>query len=83
MVVAYRTLMCAQYPSFKQGGYSVAMGQQIVANFCRLAHHVMGISKRDQSGITFPAISTKCLSLIKTIILRLVWRDSVVPLSVE
>ena len=47
MVVAYRTLMCAQYPSFKQGGYSVAMGQQIVANFCRLAHHVMGISKSE------------------------------------
>ena len=58
MVVAYRTLMCAQNPSFKQRGYSVAMGQQIVANFCRLAHHVMGISMRDQSGITFPAIST-------------------------
>ena len=36
----------------------MAMGQQIVANFCRLAHHVMGISKRNQSGITFPAIST-------------------------
>jgi len=29
MVVAYRTLMCAQYPSFKQGGYTVAMGQQL------------------------------------------------------
>jgi len=58
MVMAYRTLMCAQYPSFKQGSYSVAMGQQVVPNFCCFAHYIMVIPKGDQSAIAFPAVST-------------------------
>lgn len=36
----------------------MAMGQQIVTNFCRLAHHVMVIPQGDQSGIALPAVST-------------------------
>jgi hypothetical protein len=57
MVMAYSTLMCAQYPPFKQGGYSVAKGQQIVANFCCFVHHFMGIPKGAQFAIAFPVVS--------------------------
>jgi len=44
MVMAYSTLMRAQYPALKQGGYPVTEGQQVVSNFCGIAHHSMGIS---------------------------------------
>ena len=51
-----------------------------------LRQEVTELKRQVQSQKAVPFLvgkSPKCLSLIKTIILRLVWRDSVVPLSVE
>ena len=35
----------------------MAVGQQVVTNFCRLAYHGMGIPMGDQSAIAFPSVS--------------------------
>lgn len=62
MVIAYSRLMCAQNPSFRQGGCPVATEQQVFANCCRFAHHVTVLSKGDQSAIAFPAVSANAAS---------------------
>src|SRR4030043_2202487 len=60
MLMANSTLMCAQHPSLQQGGHSVAMRQQIIANLLRMADYFMGIPKGIQPGIASPAIGMNC-----------------------
>ena len=56
MLMTNSTVMCAQHPSFQQGGHSVAMRQQIIANLLRMANYFMSISKGIQLGRAFPSI---------------------------
>ena len=64
MFMTNSTLMRSQHPSLEQSGYSVTVGQQVVAYLCRTAYHLVAIPDRIQSAIAFPRIGTNHSSRI-------------------